>query len=215
MSRSRRHTEPEVSKKPELVVIAGPNGSGKTSITEQLLLHTWTENCLYINPDEIAQNEFGDWNSPEASLKAARKAERLRETCLMERRSLVFETVFSAPDKVEYLRRAKAADFFIRLFFICTDRPEINIARIAQRTLEGGHTVPTDKIISRYGKSIAQCAATMSLVDRAYIYDNSVEDVAPALLFRAENAALKKVYRQPVNDWAKPIWAKCSGELDE
>jgi len=70
---------------------------------------------------------------------------------------------------------------------------------------EGGHDVPRDKIISRYSKSIAQCAAVISLVDRAYIYDNSVEDVAPALLFRAENGVLKKLYRQPVNDWAKPI----------
>jgi predicted ABC-type ATPase len=195
----------EVSKKPELVVIAGPNGSGKTSITEQLFLHTWTESCRYINPDVIAQNEFGDWNSPEASLKAARKAEHQREACLLEKRSLAFETVFSAPDKVEYLRRAKAADFFIRLFFVCTDNPEINVARIVQRISEGGHGVPRDKTISRYSKSIAQCASVITLVDRAYIYDNSVEDVAPALLFRTENGALKKVYRQPVNDWAKPI----------
>jgi predicted ABC-type ATPase len=194
-----------VSKKPELVVIAGPNGSGKTSITDQLLLHTWTENCLYINPDVIAQNEFGDWNSPEASLKAAKKAEQMRETCLLERGSLAFETVFSAPDKVEYLCRAKAAGFFIRLFFVCTDSPQINVARIAQRVKEGGHTVPTNKIISRYSKSIAQCATSISFVDRAYIYDNSIEDAPPVLLFRAESGALKKLYRQPVNDWAKPI----------
>jgi predicted ABC-type ATPase len=194
-----------VSKKPELIVIAGPNGSGKTSITEQLLIHTWTADCQYISPDIIAQNEFGDWNSPEASLQAARKAEGLREACLREGKCHAFETVFSAPDKVDYVRRAQAAGFFIRLFFICTDRPEINIARVANRMREGGHTVPTDKIISRYSKSIAQCAAVIPLVDRAYIYDNSVEDVAPAILFRTENGALKKAYRQPINDWAKPI----------
>jgi predicted ABC-type ATPase len=199
-----------VSKKPELVVIAGPNGSGKTSITEQLLQHTWTENCLYINPDIIAQNEFGGWNSPQAFLQAARKADSLREEYLRDSRSMVFETVFSVQDKVEYLRRAQIAGFFIRLFFVCTDRPEINVARIAQRVREGGHGVPTDKIISRYSKSIAQCAAGISFVDRAYIYDNSVEDVAPALLFRSENGALKKVYRQPVNDWAKPIFERVS-----
>jgi predicted ABC-type ATPase len=194
-----------VSKKPELIVIAGPNGSGKTSVTEQLLLHTWTKNCLYINPDLIAQNEFGDWNSREASLNAARKAEQMRENCLLERSNVAFETVFSAPDKVTYLQRAKAADFFIRLFFICTDGPEINVERIANRTREGGHAVPVDKIISRYSKSIAQCAAVISFVDRAYIYDNSVEDVPPALLFRTENGILKKTYRQPVNDWALPV----------
>jgi len=68
--------------------------------------------------------------------------------------------------------------------------------------------VPRDKIISRYSKSIAQCAAVITFVDRAYIYDNSVDNADPVLLFRTENGALKKVYRPPVNDWAKPIFAQ-------
>ena len=191
--------------KSELVVIAGPNGSGKTTTTRRLLQHAWGQNCLYLNADEIAEREYGGWNSPEASLQAARKVTEIREECLRTQTSVMFETVFSAPDKVEYIQQAHAAGFFIRLFFICTDDPTINIRRIARRQGEGGHTVPTDKIISRYGKSIAQCAVAIPFVDRAYIYDNSVEDEAPALLFRTENGALKKLYHQPVNDWAKPI----------
>jgi predicted ABC-type ATPase len=47
-------------------VVAGPNGSGKTTITEKLLRPEWMEDCQYINPDLIAQQEFGDWNSPAA-----------------------------------------------------------------------------------------------------------------------------------------------------
>ena len=37
--------------KPVLIVIAGPNGSGKTTITTQILHHEWMENAIYINPD--------------------------------------------------------------------------------------------------------------------------------------------------------------------
>jgi predicted ABC-type ATPase len=40
-------------KKPKLLVIAGPNGSGKTSVTAKILKHTWIEDCEYINPDRI------------------------------------------------------------------------------------------------------------------------------------------------------------------
>jgi uridine kinase len=40
------------NRKPEMIVIAGPNGSGKTSVTKKLLHHEWTEDTLYINPDE-------------------------------------------------------------------------------------------------------------------------------------------------------------------
>jgi predicted ABC-type ATPase len=124
---------------------------------------------------------------------------------------MVFETVFSAPDKVEFVKEAKHLDYFIRLFFICTDSPLINVSRISRRRLKGGHDVPPAKILSRYSKSISQCAAVITLVDRAYIYDNSVEEVAPALLFRTENGALKKVYRQPVNDWSRPIFEQLRG----
>lgn len=42
-------------KRPTLIIIAGPNGSGKTTITEQLLSHEWGEDCHYINPDQIAR----------------------------------------------------------------------------------------------------------------------------------------------------------------
>lgn len=64
--------------KPTLIIIAGPNGSGKTTITSQILKHEWIVNSIYINPDEIAQNQFGDWNNPENSLKAAILSDKLR-----------------------------------------------------------------------------------------------------------------------------------------
>jgi predicted ABC-type ATPase len=117
----------DAGRRPELVVIAGPNGSGKTTVSRRLLQHAWGRGSLSLNPDEIAQHEFGSWNSPEASIRAARKAEALREECLRERKSVLFETVFSAPDKPNYIRRAKDAGFFIRFFFVCTDDPAINL----------------------------------------------------------------------------------------
>ncbi len=194
--------------KPELVVIAGPNGSGKTTITRRVIQHAWGKDCLYLNADEIAQAEFGGWDSPQASLQAAQKVAVIREDCLRIKRSLMFETVFSAADKLKFIESAQASGFFIRLFFICTDDPSINERRIARRRGEGGHGVPRDKIISRYSKSIANCAAAISVIDRAYIYDNSIEDADPILLFRTENGTLKKAYRQPINDWAKSIFER-------
>lgn len=41
--------------KPVLIVIAGPNGSGKTTITSKILRHEWLEDALYVNPDQVAQ----------------------------------------------------------------------------------------------------------------------------------------------------------------
>ena len=55
--------------RPTLCVVAGPNGSGKTTTTIQLLNNEWATDSLYINPDNIAEEAFGDWNSPEAVLR--------------------------------------------------------------------------------------------------------------------------------------------------
>lgn len=190
--------------KPKLLVIAGPNGSGKTSLTSQILKHEWVEGCVYINPDNIAQEQFGDWNSPEAVMKAARLATEQRENCLENRQDFIFETVFSASDKILFLEKAKKAGYFIRLFFVGTDHPAINASRIAHRVMEGGHDVPITKIVKRYYKSIENCCVAASLVDRLYVYDNSIDYVAATLLFRTNEGLLEKKYSL-INEWALPI----------
>jgi predicted ABC-type ATPase len=190
---------------PKLIIISGPNGSGKTTVTDKILKHEWVENCEYINPDFIARDKFGDWNSKEMVLKAAEFAEKWRETCLENRKSLIFETVLSAPDKVDFVERAKKYGFFIRLFFICTDNPQINAARVAKRVMQGGHDVPIQKIVSRYYKSIANCCLLSKTVDRLYVYDNSVEKELPELLFRANSGKIVKSYN-PMHEWADLIY---------
>ena len=193
---------------PTLCVVAGPNGSGKTSTTIQLLANEWSEGSLYINPDNIAQEKFGDWNSPEAVLKAAKYATDLRYKCLNEKRDFVFETVFSSEEKLEFLRKAHQAGFFIRFFFVCTSNPKINVSRITKRYLEGGHEVPISKIISRYYKSYVNATKVISFVDRAYIYDNSVEDHLPQLLFRMTEGKVFKQYTDDIPEWAIPLMNK-------
>lgn len=193
------------SHKPVLIVIAGPNGSGKTSITSRILHHEWMEDSVYINPDIIAQEKFGDWNSKEAIMQSVKYCENLREQCLLHRKSLIFETVLSASDKVDYIHRAIEAGFFVRLFFVCTSSPAINASRIANRVMEGGHDVPITKIISRYQKSLLNCCLIAKLVDRTYIYDNSVDNKEALLLFRLAKGELVKRYVNDIPEWALTI----------
>lgn len=191
--------------KPELIIIAGPNGSGKTSVTKRFLHHEWAEGTIYINPDEVANEMYGDWNSLEAVLSAAKFCEEWREKCLLERKSFVFETVMSAIDKVDFIAKAKKYGFFIRLFFISTENPKINASRIADRVMKGGHDVPIPKIISRYYKSIENCKTVSTIVDRLYVYDNSVDGEEAKLLFRLVNGKMGKMYVTDLPEWAQAI----------
>ena len=192
-------------KRPTLCVVAGPNGSGKTTTTVQLLNNEWAADSLYINPDNIAQEIFGDWNSPEAVIKAAERATQLRYDCLEQKCDFVFETVFSSQEKLEFLQKAKEAGFFIRLFYVCTSDPAINVARITQRYLNGGHEVPISKVISRYYKSLINAEEAISFVDRAYVYDNSVDNQLPRLLYRTIDGQLFKQYVDDIPEWASML----------
>jgi predicted ABC-type ATPase len=131
-------------------------------------------------------------------------ATQQRNDCIKNKQSLIFETVFSSQEKIDFLINAKEEGYFIRLFFIGTDSPTINASRVAKRVLEEGHDVPIQKIITRYFKSIANCSVVSSIVDRLYIYDNSIDGLMAKLLFRSTDGILCKQYAE-VNDWAKPI----------
>ena len=180
--------------KPALLVIAGPNGSGKTTVTARLREEHWSDGVEYLNADDVARERFGDWNSPAAVLDAARWTTARREELLAERAGLAFETVFSAPDKVDFLARAKDAGYFVRVFFIGTKDPRINAARVAGRVMDGGHTVPIEKIVSRYVRSMANLSGAIALADRVYVYDNSIDAQEASLCARTEDGLLRKIY---------------------
>jgi predicted ABC-type ATPase len=175
-------------------MIAGPNGSGKTTVTVSLRRDQWSEGVEYINPDDIAKEKFGDWNSRDAILSAANWAEARREELLKQNAGIAFETVFSAPDKVNFLQRAKRAGYFLRVFFVSTSDPRINASRVMRRVMNGGHTVPIEKIVSRYDKSMVNLAAAIAIADRVYIYDNSIENTEATLCARVSDGMIRKIY---------------------
>jgi predicted ABC-type ATPase len=157
---------------PEILVFAGPNGSGKSTITQ-----AWEKVGLYINADDIkAARGCSD-------LEAAQEAERLRELCLSERRSFTFETVLSTERNLDLLIRAKAAGFHIESVFVMTTDPELNVFRVKSRELSGGHSVPPDKIRSRYTKALANISKLLALCDVFRLVDNTDQ---PEILFIKE-----------------------------
>ena len=192
-------------RKPVLIVIAGPNGSGKTSTTRLVIKHEWADQCVYINPDEIAQTKFGDWNDVNAVRQAVEYCEEWREQLLREHKDFIFETVLSSEGKVNFLKRAKEEGYFIRMFFICTQNPTINADRIAKRVMEGGHDVPIQKIISRYQKAVVNAVKVMRFADMAYFYDNSIDNQNAQLLFRTTDGKFAKQYVDTLPEWTETI----------
>lgn len=150
-------------KKPEIIVFASPNGSGKSTFTA-LLKPPYD----YINADEIkATIQCSD-------LEASQRADMIKREHLDKRLNFAFETVLSTQRNLELLKDAKNAGYFIKCYYVLTADPAINLARVRFRVMSGGHDVPEDKILSRYYRALSLIPDLLDICDICHIYDNSI-----------------------------------------
>lgn len=100
-------------------------------------------------------------------------ADYLRTSLVKAGESFAFETVFSHPSKLDFMRSAKAAGYRIYLYFVCVEPPELCVSRVAIRVAQSGHNVPKEKILGRYKRCLSLLAEAIEISDRVYLFDNS------------------------------------------
>ena len=54
-------------------------------------------------------------------------------------------------------------------------------------------------------KSLVNANKAITFVDRAYVYDNSIDNQLPRLLFRTTDGHLFKQYTDDIPEWAKTL----------
>ena len=150
-------------------LLAGPNGAGKTTFYAKVVEPA--THLPFVNADLLAAERWPE--DPETHAYEASRLAALQRAALIERReSFVTETVFSHNSKSEFLRAATQAGYLIHLHIVAV--PEaLAVARVADRTRRGGHTVPEHKIRDRYGRLWPLVAEAARHVDQATVYDNS------------------------------------------
>lgn len=129
---------------------------------------------------------------------------------LLERRiPFTIETVMSSPDKVKLLETAQRLGYRTYLYYIATDDPEINISRVRNRVRQGGHDVPEDKIVSRYGRSLNLLMDAIAHTNRAYIFDNSTQDQTRTWLAEVTDGRVLEMRTDLMPAWFKrAVWDK-------
>ncbi len=236
---------------PRLRMFAGPNGSGKTTVKNNLgKPSAWFG--IYINPDDLeaaiqrtgflplsqfdlattteeVRSHFGQsqlLNSHgrnAGSLKitvsdngidfsgigfdsyfASVLSDFLRRKALQAGKSFTFETVMSAPDKVQLLQEARTRGYRTYLYYIATEDPAINIQRVRNRVAEGGHDVPEEKIIARHARSLSLLSAAIRHTNRAYFFDTSGE--APWYFAEATDGLRMELKSDEMPHWFQGVW---------
>lgn len=161
-------------------------------------------------PEEAFKSSFSISKTGMLTLRSKRWCEYLaqviaaflREKLLQDNQKFSFETVFSHPSKIDFMREAAKKGYKVYLYFIATESPEINIFRIKKvRVKQGGHDVPDHKIKERYTRSLELMYDAAEVAYQAFFFDNSLErDGEKAEYF----AHFKKVRNQKVWDPIDP-----------
>lgn len=158
--------------RPTVILLVGGNGAGKSTFYQTYLAH---RQIPFLNADVLARELWPD--DPEVhSYEAMRLVERSRHLALAQKRSFCFETVFSHPSKLDFIREAKCAGYAVEIYAIHLVSPELNRMRIEQRVHEGGHSVPAEKIAPRIERSLQQLVNVIPIVDQTLLIDNSYAD---------------------------------------
>jgi predicted ABC-type ATPase len=152
--------------RPIIIAVAGPNGAGKSTFYRA---HLEQAALRVVNADDLVLELGVD------AYEAADLAQRLRQALVEQRESFIFETVLSDPagEKVEFLRQAAATGYTVVLCFIGVDHPEVCEERIAMRVLQGGHDVPTEKVLARFPRTLANLARAIRELPHVLVFDNS------------------------------------------
>ncbi len=188
---------PLPDRRPVVVAIAGPNGAGKTTFYNAFLR---ASGLRLVSADVLAQELDLD------AYDAARIAAELRRSLVASGESFAFETVFSDPagEKLAFLEDALARGYSVVLCFIGVSGPEVCEERVAMRVSKGGHDVPSEKIASRYPRTLANLAAAIRVLPLVLVFDN--DDLRHPMRRAAVVEDGKASFRaEPLPEWLRAV----------
>ena len=173
---------------PKVYIIAGPNGSGKTTFATKFLPH-YVECMEFVNADLIA-SALSPFLPDRAAFRAGRLMIEQIHSLADSRVDFGFETTLAGRGYVRLLNNLKDRGYQIHLFYLWIHSIDVALERIAGRVKMGGHNVPEDVVRRRYHKGISNFSRLyQALTDSWAIYDNSTD--TPHLIAYKEHDKLE------------------------
>ena len=186
-----------LDQRPLIVALAGPNGAGKTTFYHAFLEPT---QLRFVSADMLAEALRLE---PYA---AAELANAVRQHLAAERESFIFETVFSDPvgDKLGFLKTAAQEGYTVVLCFIGLPSPDVSEQRVAMRVSQGGHDVPSLKLVERFPRTLANLERAIRELPHIWVFDNGdlEKPFRKVAVFRDGR---RVEVHPPIPDWLLPL----------
>ncbi len=159
---------------PNLYIIAGCNGAGKTTASFNVLPQIL--DCKeFVNADEIAKG-LSPFAPESVAIQAGKLMIQRIDMLLSEGVSFAIETTLATRSYQTLVKRAHEMGYTVQLLFFWLESPLIACQRVEKRVSEGGHNIPVDTICQRYNLGLKNLFEIfMQIVDYWAIYDNNLQ----------------------------------------
>lgn len=135
-----------------LYIIAGANGSGKSTYADRFLRE---KNLVFLNADNIAK-EISPDAMDTVKIKAGKEYFKILNSYFEQQISFAIESTLSGNNIKRIIDKAKNLNYKIVLLYIFLPNFKLCIDRVQKRVKNGGHNVPTIDIIRRYYRSLSK-----------------------------------------------------------
>ncbi len=164
--------EEEKQPHPNVYIVAGPNGSGKTTFAKRFL-PLYVHSLNFVNADLIASG-LAPFSPEIAAIKAGKlmleEIERYRE----RRADFAFETTLAGKTYSKMFKEMKASGYRLHLYFLWLRDSELALGRVAERVSMGGHGVPVQTILRRFDRGLHNLFHLYrQFLDSWVLFDNS------------------------------------------
>jgi predicted ABC-type ATPase len=173
----------------QLIVVAGCNGSGKSTFIRSISHFLAGTNI--IDPDVLFA-ELSSWKTVLTSI----------DDTLARRRDLVLETTLAGKTMLRRMRLAKSHSYEVTLIFIGTSSAALNVGRIMTRTRLGGHAISTEDVRRRWFSTLERLPMAVAIADRALLLDNSSSTERFAFVAELERGIVLR-RADTVPEWAR------------
>ena len=168
-------------------IIAGSNGSGKTTFAAKFL-PDYAKCPNFINADLIAQG-LSPFSPRNAAIKAGKLVLGQINEFSGKGDSFAFESTLAGKSYVNLFKKLRSKGYKIHLFFLWIPDAELGIARIKDRVKDGGHDVPIQDVKRRFKRSICNFFRLyQSLSDSWMLFNNA--GAHPALIADGKNGQI-------------------------